>query len=87
MHVCATLGSTAARLREKKVQKDDITRRKSQSRYISHMRGGALIQPIAVEVCTSVQISNVINHANFCGCRLRDLVSVKGRIQAFPIGS
>jgi hypothetical protein len=30
------------------------TEKKSQSRYISHMRGGALIQPIAMEVCTSV---------------------------------
>jgi hypothetical protein len=34
--------------------KKTIKRKKSQSRYISRMRGGALIQPIAMEVCTSV---------------------------------
>jgi hypothetical protein len=34
----------------KKISKE----KKSQSRYISRMRGGALIQPIAIEVCTSV---------------------------------
>jgi hypothetical protein len=41
---------------EKKIQKKEknIKRKKSQSRYISRMRGGALIQPIATEVCTSV---------------------------------
>jgi hypothetical protein len=36
--------------KKKKVSKE----KKSQSRYISRMRGGALIQPIAMEVCTSV---------------------------------
>jgi hypothetical protein len=35
-------------------RKKNIKRKKSQSRYISRMRGGALIQPIAMEVCTSV---------------------------------
>jgi hypothetical protein len=43
---------------EKKIQKIKIKKiskeKKSQSRYISRMRGGALIQPIAMEVCTSV---------------------------------
>jgi hypothetical protein len=43
---------------EKKIQKKEnkkISKEKmSQSRYISRMRGGALIQPIAMEVCTSV---------------------------------
>jgi hypothetical protein len=44
MHVCATLGSTATRLREKIFKKNkNIKRKKSQSRYISRMRGGALI--------------------------------------------
>jgi hypothetical protein len=82
MHVCATLRSAATRLREKNTKKylKTIKRKKSQSRYISRMRGGALIQPIAMEVCTSVKVTNVINHANFCGCRLRGLVSAKGRI-------
>jgi hypothetical protein len=32
----------------------NIKRKMSESRYISRMRGGALIQPIAMEVCTSV---------------------------------
>jgi hypothetical protein len=36
--------------RKKKLSKE----KKSQSRYISRMRGGALIQPIAMEDCTSV---------------------------------
>jgi hypothetical protein len=39
---------------KKKFKKKTIKRKKSQSRYISRMRGGALIQPIAMEVCTSV---------------------------------
>jgi hypothetical protein len=43
---------------EKKIQKNKNKKiskeKKSQSRYISRMRGGALIQPIAMEVCTSV---------------------------------
>jgi hypothetical protein len=41
---------------EKKVQKikKEAERKKSQSRYISRMRGVALIQPIAMEVITSV---------------------------------
>jgi hypothetical protein len=36
--------------KNKKLSKD----KKTVSRYISHMRGGALIQPIAMEVCTSI---------------------------------
>jgi hypothetical protein len=77
MHVCATLRSAVTRLRYKntKKRKNYLKRKKSRSGYISHMRGGALIQPIAIEVCTSVQVTNVINHVNFCGCRLRGLVS------------
>jgi hypothetical protein len=41
---------------EKKIQKNKkiSKEKKSQSRYISRMRGGALIQPIAMEVWTSV---------------------------------
>jgi hypothetical protein len=39
---------------EKKNTKKNIKGKKSQSRYISRMRGSALIQPIAMEVCTSV---------------------------------
>jgi hypothetical protein len=57
MHVCATLRSAVTRLREKnkKNKNKKISKeKKSQSRYISRMRGGALIQPIAMEVCTSV---------------------------------
>jgi hypothetical protein len=42
-----------ARKKYKKIKK--ISKEKeSQSRDISRMRGGALIQPIAMEVCTSV---------------------------------
>jgi hypothetical protein len=37
-----------------KIKIKNIKTKKSQSRYISRMRGGALIQPIAMEVCTSV---------------------------------
>jgi hypothetical protein len=57
MHVYATLRSAATRLREentKKKFKKAIKRKKSQSRYIPRMRGGTLIQPIAMEVDTSV---------------------------------
>jgi hypothetical protein len=69
---------------EKKIQIKNIKRKKSQNRYISRIRGGALIQPIAMDVCTSLWVTNVIIRVNFCGCSLRGLVSAKGRIQAFP---
>jgi hypothetical protein len=38
----------------KKYKKKLSKEKKSQSRDISRMRGGALIQPIGMEVCTSV---------------------------------
>jgi hypothetical protein len=85
MHFCATLRSAATRLRQK-IQKENKNlkklskERKSQSHYISRMRGGVFIQPIAMEVCTSVYVTKVINRVNFFGCRLRGLVSAKGRI-------
>jgi hypothetical protein len=48
-----------ARKKYKKKKKKNIKRKKSQSRYISRMRGGALIQPIAMEVCK--ELSNALN--------------------------
>jgi hypothetical protein len=55
MHVCATLRSAVTRSREKNEKNKKLSKeKKSQSRYISRMRGGALIQSIAMEVCTSV---------------------------------
>jgi hypothetical protein len=57
-----------------------VSKEKSQSRYISRMCGGALLQPIAMEVCTFVQVTNLINRANLCGCRIKGLVSAKGPI-------
>jgi hypothetical protein len=83
MHVCATLRSAVTRLREKNTKKQNkkiSKEKKSQSRYISRMRGGALIQPIAMEVCTSVYVTNVINRVNFCVGSLRGLASAKGGI-------
>jgi hypothetical protein len=68
------------KMEQKKIIKKISKEKESQSRYISRMCGGALIQPIAMEVCTSVSVTNVINRVNFCGCRLRGLVSAKGRI-------
>jgi hypothetical protein len=47
---------------------------KSQSRYNSRIRGGALIPPIAVEVCTFVMDTNFINQAIFGSCMLSGLV-------------
>jgi hypothetical protein len=66
--------------REKYFKKKQKQRRKSQSRYISRMHGGALIGPIATEVCTDVKITNVITRANFGGCMFRGLVSDESRI-------
>jgi hypothetical protein len=82
MHVCATLRSAATRLREKILKKTlkISTEEKSQSRYISRMRGGAFIQPIAMEVATWVYVPNVINRGSLCGFRWRGLVSAKGRL-------
>jgi hypothetical protein len=47
------------------------------------MRGGALIQPIAMELSTLVEVTNIINRAKDDGCMLRGLVGVKGRSWAF----
>jgi hypothetical protein len=54
MHFCATLLSAVTRLREKNTKNKKHQKKNSQSRYISRMRGGAVIQPIAMEVGTSV---------------------------------
>lgn len=43
------------------------------------------VEPIAMRVCTLIEVTNVINHANLDGCMLRSLVSAKGSIQAFSI--
>jgi hypothetical protein len=48
------------------------------------MRGGALIQPIAMEVGTPVKVTNVINRVNFCGCRLRGFICVKVEHRLLP---
>jgi hypothetical protein len=55
MRVRATLGSTANTIVRK-----NITRRKSQSHYISRVRGGAPIHPTAMEVCTLVKVTNIL---------------------------
>jgi predicted acyltransferase len=54
-----------------------MDRQESQSSYISHMRGGAVILLIAIKVCIFAKVTSVINHANFGGCTLRKLVSAK----------
>jgi hypothetical protein len=56
MHFCAALRSAVTRLREKNKNKNKkiSKEKKSQSRYVSRMRGGAFIQPIAMGICTSV---------------------------------
>jgi hypothetical protein len=56
-HAClcdAPFGRYAIARKKYKKKKKISKEKKSQSRYISRMRGGALIQPIAMEVCTSV---------------------------------
>jgi hypothetical protein len=63
---------------EKNIQKNS-KKKVTKSLYFTYA-WGALIQPIAMEVCTFVEVTNIINHANFGGCRLRGLVSAKGRI-------
>jgi hypothetical protein len=62
-----------------------MKRKKSQNRYISRMRGGAVIQPIAMEAGMIVTVINIINHANFDGCMLRGLVSAKGQSEVFAL--
>jgi hypothetical protein len=70
MHVRATLVLTGTRSRENNFSKK-YKNKKVTKYYISSMRGGTLIQPISVEVCT---------HVNVGGCMLRGLVYAKGRI-------
>jgi hypothetical protein len=67
--------------------KKKYLKKKSQSRYISHLRGGALIHLIAVEVYKFVKVTNVINLANFDGCMLRGFGFCKGSNLGFPIES
>jgi hypothetical protein len=50
MHVSATLGSTERDSEKKEISKEN----RSQIPYISLVREGASIQPIAMEVCTFV---------------------------------
>lgn len=45
-----------------------VSKENSHSRYISRMRRGVLIQPIAKEVFTLVTVTNIISHANFGAC-------------------
>jgi hypothetical protein len=54
-------------------------KKNTKSLYFTYALG-ALIQPIAMKVYTLDKINNIINHANFWGCRLTGLVSAKGRI-------
>lgn len=57
-------------------------------KLILHMRGGVLIQPIAMEVGAFVKVTNVMKHANFAACMLKGLVSAKGPIFVFfSVGS
>jgi hypothetical protein len=83
MHVCATLGSTATRLRDKYTKKES-KEKKSQSRFCSRMRGGALVHLIAMDVCIFVWVTNVINHVYLGGCRLRSLVLRRVEFRLFP---
>jgi hypothetical protein len=73
------VSSAGMRLREKSFKK--YQKKRSQSIYILLMRGGALIQPIAMKVCTFVKIINGNNRANFGGCILRGLAATKDRIR------
>jgi hypothetical protein len=59
----------------RKTLEKNYQKKKSHKVVIFHVcGGGAHIQPIAMEVCTSVQVTNVINRVNFCGCSVRGLV-------------
>lgn len=55
------------------------------------MPGGTLFQSVAMEVHAFIEVSNVINHANFGGCNLNCLDSAKSLsmsgLWSFPIGS
>jgi hypothetical protein len=42
--------------------------KKNQNRYILRMRGVAYILPIALEVCTLVKVTAVINSDSCGGC-------------------
>lgn len=57
-----------------------MLKEKSQSRYILHMREGPLIQTIVTEFFTFVEVTIIMNHANFVGYMGMGLVSAKGQI-------
>jgi hypothetical protein len=81
MHVCATLRSAVTRLREKntKIKRKYQKKKVTKSLYFTYAWG----RPYPTDCNGSLHIglvTNVINRVNFCGCRLRGLVSAKGRI-------
>jgi hypothetical protein len=78
-HACLCVAQFDRYAIARKIFLINISTEKSQGRYISHMHERALIQPIAMEVCVLVMVTKEIHHANFGGCTLRSLVSVKGR--------
>jgi hypothetical protein len=69
MYVCATLGSTVTRLREK----NKLSKEKSLKVVIFHVR---VATPL---FCTFVKVTNVINRAIFSARVLRGLISASGR--------
>jgi hypothetical protein len=65
MHVCATLRSAATRLREKNTKTKKLSKeKKSQSRYISGMRGG---RPYPTDCNGSLHIG--LGHRRYQSCK------------------
>jgi hypothetical protein len=79
MHVCATLRSAATLLREKKLKLKNANKRKSHKVVIFHVCVGAPLSNRLQWKFAHQFGSATINRVNFCGCRVRGLVSAKGR--------
>jgi hypothetical protein len=58
-HICATRVSAGRQLREKRQWKQS-----HESLHFTYIRAGALVQLIAMDVCTFAKVTNIIFQAN-----------------------
>lgn len=63
-----------------RLQEKNINRERSRSDYISRMRGGDRILPMAMTVRTFFRVTDIMTRANLGAYMRRGLNSAKGRI-------
>lgn len=74
MRLCVTFGLAGTRLLQNLYK--NIKRKKFIESLHFTMRFSTLFQPIAMGVCTSGRVRNIVNHANLDGCMSDENVCV-----------